>query len=89
MATVTQIVKYHSNNFVLLARQFATSEMKGFALIRFSRFDSRIARGDGLLAFKETLILCGLVGFLANYVPVFLAGKMYVKTPIFKRGEKN
>ena len=31
--------------------------------------------GDGMLAVKETLISCGLAGFLEEYVPVFLAGE--------------
>ena len=37
-----------------------------------------ISRWDGLLALKETLILCGFEGFFKEYVPVFLTGKMYI-----------
>lgn len=38
------------------------------------------ARGDGVPDGEETLSLCGLAGFFREYVPVFLAGKMYIES---------
>jgi hypothetical protein len=39
-----------------------------------------------LLTVEETLILCGLAGFFAKYVPVFLAGKNVYKIRILIEG---
>lgn len=42
-------------------------------------------RGERCIAIEETLILCRFEGFIREYVPVFLAGKKYIK-PRFLRG---
>ena len=47
-----------------------------------------LSRGDGLLAIKESLILCGFEGFFVEYEPVLLAGKNEYRTWKFSRGAK-
>ena len=32
-----------------------------------------------MLTIEETMILCGLAGFFEEYIPVFLARKMYIE----------
>jgi len=39
-----------------------------------------------LLAVEETLILCGLASFFEEYVPVFLAEKIYIEPEILRGG---
>ena len=39
-----------------------------------------------MLAEQESLILCGFQGFFEEYVPVFLAEKMYIKLQFLRGG---